>query len=77
MYGRLIGRHQHPLGLLRTCKVIHQEASEIFYGQNKFRFSGIDGCIVASAFLHTIHPKNWQWLTSLTIAMPFSSRDRS
>lgn len=72
--GRLFGRRELNVGLLRTCKQINTEAAEYFY-KNEFRFSAINGCIVASAFLHTIGPVNISWLTNLTIAVPFQSQD--
>ena len=48
-------RHKLHLQLLRTCKVVNSEAAEIFYGKNEFRFSGINGCVIASAFVFTIN----------------------
>jgi hypothetical protein len=76
-YGRFIGRQQLNIGLLRTCSLIHQEASEVFYRQNEFSCSSANGCMVASVFLHTITPRNWQWITSLTIVAPLWSARRS
>ena len=73
---RLFGRRKLNVGLLRTCKQINEEAARVFY-QNDFRFSAINGCIAASAFLYTIRPLNVHWLTSLTIAMPFISRNKT
>lgn len=64
------------LALLRTNKVVNNEATEIFYGKNEFRFSGLNCCIMASAFLYTLTPRNSQWLTNITIAMPFRTDDR-
>jgi hypothetical protein len=65
------------LALLRTSKLVYEEAAEIFYGLNEFRFSGCHGHVVAAAFAYTIGPRHLQWLTNLTIGMPFRARPRS
>lgn len=72
-YGRLTGSKKLCIGLLRVCKTIHQEAAEVFYGENEFRFSGINGHVVAFAFTHTIGFRHLKFLKTLTIAMPLWS----
>jgi hypothetical protein len=49
----------------------NEEAAEVFYGKNEFRFSGLNGHVSAAAFTHTIGLRHLQWLTNLTIGMPF------
>ncbi|KAF2029503.1 hypothetical protein EK21DRAFT_112876 [Setomelanomma holmii] len=75
-YGKLF-KHEHNLRLLRTCKRVNAEATGTFYGGNDFRFSGLNGHMVAYAWLTKIGPRNRCLLTSLTVAMPFRSDDRS
>jgi hypothetical protein len=65
------------LALLRTSKLVNEEAAEIFYGLNEFRFSGCHSHVVAAAFAYTIGPRHLQWLTNLTIGIPFRARLRS
>ncbi|KAF2822603.1 hypothetical protein CC86DRAFT_410199 [Ophiobolus disseminans] len=42
------------LGFLCTCKLVNFEATEIFYGENKFRFSGNNGLMTAYAYITKI-----------------------
>lgn len=59
------------LGLLRVCSLIHSEASAVFYGENEFRFSAINGWMVLDAFLYTITPRHFQYLRHITVHVPF------
>ncbi|KAF2265483.1 hypothetical protein CC78DRAFT_567543 [Lojkania enalia] len=61
--------------LLRVSSVVNEEASQIYYGENQFRFSGINGWMVFSAFLYTIGPRHSRFLTHITIHVPFPGRD--
>jgi hypothetical protein len=58
------------LDFLRTCRRAQFEGSEVFYGENEFRFSGVSGHIIANLFVRKV---STEWLTSLTIAMPIHS----
>jgi hypothetical protein len=64
------------LGFLRVCKLINFEAAEIFYGENKFRFSGTNGHMAAYAFVTKIGPRNLNLIKALSIAAPLTSNDR-
>ncbi|KAF2729312.1 hypothetical protein EJ04DRAFT_556187 [Polyplosphaeria fusca] len=72
---KLIRSRKLNLGLFRVCKQLNLEAAPIFYGENEFRFSGINGHIVAHSMFFTIRQRNFQWLKSITIAMPFFSNN--
>jgi hypothetical protein len=63
------------LGLLRVSRLINEEASQVFYGENEFRFSGINGWMVFSAFLNTIGPSQYRFLTHVTIHVPFPGQE--
>ncbi|KAI4617004.1 uncharacterized protein J4E87_008516 [Alternaria ethzedia] len=73
MFGR---RGARNLGLLRTCKQVCAEATEVFYGNNEFRFSGLNGHMVAYAFATKIGPRNLGFMKSMTMAIPCRSEDR-
>jgi hypothetical protein len=62
--------------LLRVCKRIHPEAAEVFYGENEFRFSGVNGWIVVNAFVATIGIRHARFVKVLTIGMPFWAKNR-
>jgi hypothetical protein len=66
----------HNLGLLRTSKQVNLKVAEIFYGNNEFRFSGLNGHMVASAYAMKIGLRNLNFIQSITIAMPFLSEER-
>ncbi|KAF2708154.1 hypothetical protein K504DRAFT_456199 [Pleomassaria siparia CBS 279.74] len=66
---------RHTLRLLRVSQQINSEAAQVFYGSNNFRFSGINGWMVLSAFLHTIGSRHYQFLQHLTIHVPFPGED--
>ncbi|KAL1597707.1 hypothetical protein SLS60_008193 [Paraconiothyrium brasiliense] len=70
---RLIQSRELPVGMLRTCKLVQQEATPIFYGTIRFRFSGINGTSVACVFLNSTRLWNNRHLKSITIPMPFWS----
>lgn len=76
-YRRLINSRRLNLSFLRTCKQIHEEAAQVFYGQNEFRFSGKNGVMIACGFIHKISVPHWKWIQHLTIAMPLCSEDES
>lgn len=64
------------LGFLRVCKLVNFEASEIFYGKNKFRFSGTNGCMAAYAYVTKIGSRNLDFVKNVSVAAPFTSSDR-
>jgi hypothetical protein len=59
------------VGLLRTCKLINYEARHVFYGCNEWKCSGLNGWMVANAFLYTIGRENIKCIRSITLPMPF------
>lgn len=65
---------QPRLRLLRTNKQIHHEATSIYYGENEFRFTHVQGWYVLAAFLHTIGPENSKLLRSIAIHVPWFGR---
>ncbi|PSN65126.1 hypothetical protein BS50DRAFT_635938 [Corynespora cassiicola Philippines] len=66
---------QCTLTLLRVCKRIHAEASQTFYGDNEFRFTGINGWMVCRAWLHTIGHFNASFITDISLHVPFPGVD--
>jgi hypothetical protein len=56
--------------LLRTCKQINQEASEVYYGENEWRFDDNGGHLKALWFLEHIGNRHSQWLRRLTMCTP-------
>lgn len=73
---RKLFKQVHNLRLLRTCKQILFEASPFFYRRNDFRFSGLNGHMVAYAWILKIGPRNWPYIESMTIGMPLRSYQR-
>ncbi|KAF2002106.1 hypothetical protein P154DRAFT_595045 [Amniculicola lignicola CBS 123094] len=69
----LVSSHDLNLSFLRVCKQLNAEAAPIFYSKNEFRASGINGHMVAYAFVATIG-RNARHLTHLTFAVPFWSQ---
>ncbi|KAF2469149.1 uncharacterized protein BDR25DRAFT_356932 [Lindgomyces ingoldianus] len=65
----------HKLGLLRVSSIIHLEASQVFYGENEFRFTGINGWMVCSLYLNTIGPQHFRFLRHITLHVPFPGTD--
>ena len=63
-------RRQVTPKLLRVCNFVNEEASPIFYGQNEFRFTGLQGWIVLNSFLRTIGRTNRNMLRHLTVNAP-------
>lgn len=60
-----------PLHLLRTCKQLNREGGQIFYGENYFSCSGMNGWIVAAGWMEKIGRRHYQWLRYLTLPVPF------
>ena len=58
------------LRLLRLNKAINAEASDIFYGENKFRFTNQEGWFYLRAFLETIGVKNTARLRHIALHVP-------
>lgn len=63
------------LYLLRVSKLVNEEASEIFYGHNQFRFSGVNAWMVLDAFMHTIGPRHCDLIRHLIVHVPFPGED--
>ncbi|KAF2124366.1 hypothetical protein P153DRAFT_400995 [Dothidotthia symphoricarpi CBS 119687] len=63
------------VALLRVSKLIHEEASEVFYGENEWRFSGINGWMVMSCWLNTIQFRHFRFLKTVTVHVPFLGKD--
>ena len=59
------------LRLLRTNRQVNAETASIFYGDNEFRFSNVEGWYVLSAFLKTIGPHNKARLRSIAVHTPW------
>jgi hypothetical protein len=59
------------LPLLRSSKDVNKEASEIFYGENEFRFTGQNGWNWLHGYLRTIGKRNTQRLRIVTIHVPW------
>jgi hypothetical protein len=49
---------------------------QIFYGCNTFRFSIINGHMIANLFVGKIYKAHFSWLTSLAICMPFRTQGK-
>lgn len=62
-----------PVNLLLACKQINHEGTAIWYGQNDFRFVGINGMSIAGSFHRMVTPRNLGYLTTVTLPMPFWS----
>lgn len=58
------------LQLLRICWQIYFEIAQVFYSRNEFRFSGVNGHMLAYAWMTKIGRRNWGHIRSLTIGMP-------
>ena len=73
---RIYKRNVQPLvGLLRVNRLIHVEASQIFYGENEWRFSGINGWMVFYAWLNTVGPMHFRWLKQICLHIPLPGKD--
>lgn len=75
-YKRMIKPRNLSLGLVGLHKQYGSEAAQVFYGQNEFRFSGVNGVMIACDFIHKIGIRNWNWAQHLTIGMPLTSEPR-
>lgn len=62
------------LRLLRLNKQVNKEASEIYYGENEFRFTRLDGWFLFHGFLKTIGMANVCRLSNVTIHAPWYGR---
>lgn len=51
--------------------MVNAEDYEVFYGENEFRFSAINGHVVANLFIRKIYKQHFQWIKKLTMTMPF------
>jgi hypothetical protein len=51
--------------------MVHAEGSEVFYGENEFRLSAINGHMVANLFIRKIYKQHFQWIKKLTLTTPF------
>ncbi|KAF2665755.1 hypothetical protein BT63DRAFT_463950 [Microthyrium microscopicum] len=56
---------------LRTCKAIYEEACPIFYGNNRFRFSGEQGWIALWLFTAKIGERNSSFLRQISVPSPW------
>ncbi|KAK5136114.1 hypothetical protein LTR08_004165 [Meristemomyces frigidus] len=63
------------LRILRLSPDIHTEASDIFYGENEFRFGGCMGWSLLLAFLRKIGPANVARLRRLSAPVPYAGSD--
>lgn len=63
------------IALLRVSQLVHKEASQIYYGENEWRFSGINGWMVMSCWLNTITFRHFQFLKRITVHVPFPGKD--
>ncbi|KIM97066.1 hypothetical protein OIDMADRAFT_147668 [Oidiodendron maius Zn] len=65
-------RKEMATGLLTTCKQIFQEASNIFWSKNTFRFSGDIEWFGARRFLGQVGPRALSQLQSLELFAPLA-----
>lgn len=56
--------------MLRVCKKIHNEIADLFYGQQSFRFTNTNGFSALAVWLHTIRPRNLEYLQHITVQLP-------
>lgn len=59
------------LRLLCTSKQVHREASSIFYGENEFRFTSMEGWQYLSSFILTIGLENTCLFRSIAVHTPW------
>jgi hypothetical protein len=62
------------LKLLRVCEKIRDEATRVWYEFNEWRFSGVNGWMIANAFLYTTMLSSsfgWRHIGSITLPLPF------
>lgn len=60
------------LRFLRLCRQVNQEASDIYYGTNEFRFTGACGAYFLRAFMRTIGSANTSCLRKITLPIHWS-----
>lgn len=65
------------LRFLRLSKAINAEASDIFYGEDEFRFTNQEGWTYLEAFLATIGKVNTTRLRHVTVHVPWGGRGAS
>jgi len=56
--------------ILRVCRQINKEGSEVFFGENRFRFWMPHGFLNVR---YRLRRQNFNWLKELTISVPFAS----
>lgn len=61
------------LKFLRLSKTVNKEASDIFYGENEFRFTGQNGWTWLRGFMHVIGDLNTARLRVLTVHVPWQA----
>lgn len=66
---------QGVLNIARVNKQINREATDIFYGENQFRFTNSLGWYVLHSFLTMIGHKNAARLGHLTVCVPWRGHD--
>ncbi|KAF2672704.1 hypothetical protein BT63DRAFT_133949 [Microthyrium microscopicum] len=62
------------LRLLRTCKTINREASQVFYGNNTFDFTTPAGWVVLFCFLAKIGAANRKHIRYISLPAPWCSQ---
>ncbi|KAL0254782.1 hypothetical protein SLS55_009306 [Diplodia seriata] len=62
------------LSLLRLCKKVHGELTEMFYAEQNFRFSNSNGILMLGAWMHTIKAQHFQHLRHITVQIPMRDR---
>ena len=79
MFCDSVKKHYIPLnailGVLRLNSQINKEASDIFYGENDFRFSSDQGWYYMFGFLRTIGSENISRLRSLNVCVPWKGEE--
>lgn len=65
---------QPRLRFVRTCKLVHQEATSVFYGENEFRFTNANGWYVLSSILLTIGPRHSKLIRSIAIHVGWNGK---
>ncbi|KAF2014008.1 hypothetical protein BU24DRAFT_250716 [Aaosphaeria arxii CBS 175.79] len=72
-FSKLTSSGDLNLKFLRVNRLINAEASQVFFGENEFRFSAINGQMAANIWMRRIYQRHYRWLKSITIAVPFYS----
>ena len=58
------------LNLLRVSRQVRSEAMGEFYRHNEWRSSGMNGWMVANAFMFTSGMFGWRWIRRITLPLP-------